>query len=175
MTGKAEDQTEDLAIAREDPRKADLRPLIQALDDYLTALYPPLSNHLLDIEALTRPEAAFFAARKAGKPLGIAALIAHADEGYGELKRMYVPPEARGQGVAKALLLTIEQEAHRQGLPRLCLETGVDQPEALALYKRYGFEECGPFGGYTVDPLSLFFEKHVNFPKYNSKHSYFLK
>ena len=35
----------------------------------------------------------------------------------------------------------------------------VDQPEALALYKRYGFVECGPFGGYEVDPLSLFMKK----------------
>ena len=48
MTGEAEqpfgDQAGDLAIAREDPRQAGLRPLIQALDDYLTALYPPLKD-----------------------------------------------------------------------------------------------------------------------------------
>jgi putative acetyltransferase len=41
------------------------------------------------------------------------------------------------------------------------LETGVRQPEALALYRRHGYTERGPFGPYQPDPLSTFFEKWI--------------
>lgn len=152
-----------LVIAREDPRGAEIRPLIEAMDAYQQALYPPESNHLLDPESLARPGVLFFVARLETRPHGTAALIPAKDYGpaetYGELKRMFVTEEARGQGIAKALLLRIEQEARTLGLPALKLETGTKQPEAIALYRKYGFQECEPFGGYQADPLSLFMAK----------------
>ncbi|MEJ2026745.1 MAG: GNAT family N-acetyltransferase [Limibacillus sp.] len=152
-----------LTITREDPRGAEIRPLIEALDAYQQALYPPESNHLLDPESLARPGALFFVARLETRPHGMAALVPAKAYGpaetYGELKRMFVTEEARGQGIAKALLLRIEQEARTLGLAAIKLETGSKQPEAIALYRRYGFEECGPFGEYQADPLSLFMKK----------------
>ena len=43
------------------------------------------------------------------------------------------------------------------------LETGIDQHEAIDLYKRLGYSEIAPFGGYTEDPLSVFMEKKIPF------------
>lgn len=41
------------------------------------------------------------------------------------------------------------------------LETGIHQPEAIGLYRSYGFQEIEPFGAYKADPLSLFMEKEL--------------
>jgi putative acetyltransferase len=43
----------------------------------------------------------------------------------------------------------------------LRLETGIYQPEAIALYERYGFQRRPPFGEYKVDPMSVYLEKHI--------------
>jgi putative acetyltransferase len=55
----------------------------------------------------------------------------------------------------------LEAAATAEGTRVLRLETGVRQPESLALYRRHGYTERGPFGGYERDPLSTFFEKWV--------------
>jgi putative acetyltransferase len=81
------------------------------------------------------------------------------EHGYGELKRMYVPPRHRGRGVARALLAVLEAEARAAGATALMLETGIRQPEALSLYEREGFVRCGPFGDYAEDPFSVFMQK----------------
>ena len=80
---------------------------------------------------------------------------------FGELKRMYVSPRARGQGVAKKLLARLESEAIGAGCQWLNLETGPYQPEALALYASTGYARRGPFGDYKSDPLSVFMQKHL--------------
>ena len=81
------------------------------------------------------------------------------DAGYGELKRMYVVPEARGRQLGRRILDHIEAEARREGLNCLRLETGIHQPEALALYRAAGYVEREAFGTYAPDPLSVFMEK----------------
>ncbi|HEX9431639.1 MAG TPA: GNAT family N-acetyltransferase [Burkholderiales bacterium] len=137
-----------------------MRQLIAALDDYLSSLYPPESNHFLDVEQLAAREVCFFVARRDDAPVGCGALRIDRS-GYGELKRMYVAPEARGQGVGRALLARIETEAAREGLALLRLETGMRQTEAIALYRSCGYVDCGPFGEYQTDPLSRFMEKKL--------------
>ena len=64
----------------------------------------------------------------------------------------------RGRGVGAALMRRIFEQAEQRGYRRLSLETG-SQPEfapARALYRRFGFAPCGPFGGYAEDPCSTF-------------------
>jgi len=63
--------------------------------------------------------------------------------------------------VAKSILAAIESEAHRNGLDRIALETGWLLKEAVALYRRLGFRECGPFGNYPDSPASLFMVKNL--------------
>jgi len=132
--------------------------LIQALDAYQGALYPAESNHLLDIASLAAPGVRFLVARRAGEALGCGALRID-DAGYGEVKRMFVLPEARGRRLGERLLRCLEDEARREGLRCLRLETGVHQAAALALYRAAGYVERAPFGEYEPDPLSIFMEK----------------
>jgi len=67
----------------------------------------------------------------------------------GELKRMYVRESARGRGVARLLLAHLERTAAESGIRRLVLETGVAQPEAIALYRSSGYTDVEPFGHYV--------------------------
>ncbi len=149
--------TDDVRIAAEAPDQPGVLALITALDAYLNSLYPAESNYLLDAAALAAPEIRFLVARRGGAVVGIGALRLERD--YGEIKRMFVPVEARGQGVARRLMESLEAEARRAGRRLLRLETGNRQPEALALYRRAGFVERGPFGDYPDDPVSVFMEK----------------
>ncbi|MFX7243018.1 GNAT family N-acetyltransferase, partial [Acinetobacter baumannii] len=72
--------------------------LVAALDRYLLNLYPADTCHLLDIAELEAPDLRFFVARKDGVPVGCAALRVD-PSGYGEVKRMYVDPTARGHRI----------------------------------------------------------------------------
>jgi GNAT superfamily N-acetyltransferase len=77
------------------------------------------------------------------------------EPGVGEIKRMYVCPAARGLGIGRAVLDALEAEARALGLTRLVLETGVRQPEAIALYERVGYARIAAFGEYVDSPLSV--------------------
>jgi GNAT superfamily N-acetyltransferase len=72
-----------------------------------------------------------------------------------EVKRMYVTPSARGRGVARALLRHLERTARTAGVDWLVLETGMVQPEALALYRSSGYADVPAFGHYACAPLSV--------------------
>ena len=149
-----------MRIALESPDQPEVVSLIAALDACLGGLYPPASNHLLDAGALRAPQVIFAVARDgAGAACGCGAVVP-LDQG-GEIKRMYVSPHCRGQGVGKALLQFLEQQARQRGFTALRLECGIHQPEALGLYGRSGYAACGPFGSYHPDPLSVFLEKRL--------------
>jgi putative acetyltransferase len=145
-------------IAIESPDQPDVQALIDALDQYQTALYPAESNHLLDIAALQQSHVLFAVARdQFGNAQGCGAVVMNRE--YGEIKRMFVRPESRGRGIAAQLLSFLEARAAAGGCHQLMLETGIRQPEAIALYRRFGYTQRGPFNGYGDDPLSLFMEK----------------
>jgi putative acetyltransferase len=152
---------ETLTIRPEPPDQPEVMRLIEALDAYANALYPPESNHLLDIASLCAPVVTFLVVRDGAEAVGCGAVLRDA-RGWGEVKRMYVRPDQRGRGVGKRVLAEIESVVRGAGLPLLRLETGIRNIEALALYRRAGFVECGPFGDYAPDPLSVFMEKRVN-------------
>jgi putative acetyltransferase len=149
-----------LQVERESPRQADVVPMIAALDAYVAGLYPAESNHLLGVEALCAPDVRFFVARLDGEAVGCGALRVD-PSGYGELKRMFVRPEARGRNVGRAILLRVEEAAVAETLSCVRLETGIRQHEALGLYRASGYREIPPFGEYAPDPLSVFMEKRI--------------
>ena len=147
-----------MRVALEPPDQPGVIALIEQLDAYQAALYPAESNHFIDLTALSQPNVLFAVARDdAGEAIACGALVLGAS--YGELKRMVVRPESRGAGIGRALLAFLEREAQQRGCTVFMLETGIHQPEALALYERAGYRRCGPFGGYTLDPLSVYMEK----------------
>ncbi len=76
-----------------------------------------------------------------------------------EIKRMYVAPAARGQGLARRVLAHLEETARAAGAEALVLETGLAQPEAIALYESSGYTPVAGFGHYRHSRLSRCFAK----------------
>jgi putative acetyltransferase len=150
-----------MPIAFETPDQPEVHALIAELDTYLLALYPPEAVYALDVQTLLQPNIRFAVARDAqGAAVGCGAIVLGGE--YGEIKRMYVRPAARGTGTAGQLMGLLEETARTAGCPQLVLETGPENPEALALYTRHGFERCGPYGDYPDDPLSVFMRKALD-------------
>ncbi|WP_371096551.1 GNAT family N-acetyltransferase [Streptomyces sanglieri] len=80
-------------------------------------------------------------------------------DGDAELKRMFVIPEGRGNGLARRILAALEDDARAAGRIRMVLETGDQQPEAIALYTSSGYTPCEKFGHYRTYESSLCFAK----------------
>ena len=95
-----------------------------------------------------------------GTPAGCGAVKRYDDEA-GELKRMFTAPAGRGQGIGRALLVRLEEEARRIGYSKLRLETGSVQHEAVGLYTSMGYEPIEPYGMYKDHPHTLCFEKRL--------------
>jgi GNAT superfamily N-acetyltransferase len=149
-----------ITVAAERPDSADARALIDELEAHLVPLYPDESRHGYSVEKLIAQGVAFYVVRKEGRPAACGGVQLYGTE-YGELKRMYVRAEFRGQGLAKLLLDVLAAHARERAVTVLRLETGIHQREAIALYERSGFRSIPPFGEYRPDPLSRFYEKHI--------------
>lgn len=150
------------SIRRIESQSADLARLVCLTDEYLSGLYPAESNHLEDVGVLLGSKALMLGAWRDEQMVGCGAVKFMDDDGvYGEIKRVFVLPDHRGQGISKAIMQVLEDglRSRRIGLARL--ETGISQPEAIGLYRRLGYQERGPFGRYRLDPLSLFMEKSL--------------
>ncbi|TYL46334.1 GNAT family N-acetyltransferase [Nocardioides sp. BGMRC 2183] len=78
-----------------------------------------------------------------------------------ELKRMYVVPERRGQGLARQVLGELERTAVLAGFDVLVLETGLKQPEAIGLYTSAGYQAIPGFGYYCGSELSRCFGRRI--------------
>ena len=81
-----------------------------------------------------------------------------------ELKRMFVAPEARGRGIARSLLEHLEEHAVGLGYTTMWLETGTEQPEAMALYESHGWHRIEPYGHYKDAPDSVCYAKALDPP-----------
>lgn len=83
------------------------------------------------------------------------------DEHTAEVKKVYVDRAFRGAGVARAVMTDLEERAHAHGWRRLVLETGIRNPEAVALYASMGYRPIEPYGRYVGDPISICFAKDL--------------
>jgi GNAT superfamily N-acetyltransferase len=135
-------------------------PLVAALWSELLVRYgePDPDPDGITAATFTPPEGEFVVAWADTIPAGCGGLRRY-EPGVGELKRMYVIPSRRGQGVGRAVLDGLESRARALGYHRLVLETGVRQPEAMALYTSAGYTPLEPYGFYRTLPLSRCFEK----------------
>lgn len=156
-----ESVTPPVRVATEDPAAADVVALLAEHLADMHATSPAESVHALDVQALRAPHVTFLAARDgAGVLLGVGAL-AMLDPHHGEIKSMRTAHDARGRGVAAAVLASIVSLARERGLDRISLETGTQGFFAPAhrLYERHGFAACDPFGSYGPDPHSRFYTR----------------
>ena len=114
------------------------------------------------LEEYEPPHGLFVVARDDGALAGGVGVrsISPASEALGEVKRLWVRPDLRRRGVASRLMGALEVYARAAGFARLYLETGLRQPEAIALYRREGWEEIAAYPeGATRHPNSLLFTK----------------
>ncbi|SHM56996.1 GNAT family N-acetyltransferase [Actinacidiphila paucisporea] len=87
------------------------------------------------------------------------------DDGDAEVKRMFVVREARGRGLARAILAELEASAAAAGRTRMVLETGLRQPEAISLYESCGYRPVKKFGYYRDQDLSVCLGKSLVDPQ----------
>ncbi|MDQ0066147.1 GNAT family N-acetyltransferase [Chryseobacterium lathyri] len=78
-----------------------------------------------------------------------------------EIKRMYTDIEKRGKGFASKILNELETWAKEEGYKKCVLETGIKQPEAIALYEKCGYIRIPNYGQYIGIDNSVCFEKRV--------------
>ena len=147
----------DLQIRIDPLSGPEVAALLREHLDEMQRISPPESVHALDLAKLRQADITFWSAWSGAELLGCAALR-ELDGWHGEVKSMRTTAAHRGRGVGAALMRRIFEQAEQRGYRRLSLETG-SQPEfapARALYRRFGFAPCGPFGGYAEDPCSTF-------------------
>jgi putative acetyltransferase len=153
-----------IAIDRVTAPTDEARALVAELEAELGAEYPPEQRHGLSIDAIFQPHIRFFVARAGGGAVGCGALAIL--PGFGELKRMYVRPAARGSGAAEAILRRLEETARAESISIVRLETGTRQHAAIRFYERCGYRACEAFGAYaemqsSSVASSVFFEKRL--------------
>lgn len=83
------------------------------------------------------------------------------EKGVLEIKRMYVPLEKRGKGIASLILNELEQWANELGYSKCVLETGYKQPEAIRLYEKNNYRVIPNYGQYADVESSICFEKKL--------------
>lgn len=138
-----------------EPRPRDDLGLVLLLDLALQELYiryPASSSHPVD------PATTFLVAEAGDEAVGCIGLLPIVD-GVGELKRLYVRPDHRGQGIGRRLITSAEALARHRGATTLRLATGTRQPEAIALYESLGYVTTPPYGKYTHQPTARCYRK----------------
>lgn len=95
-----------------------------------------------------------------GTPVGCGAIKEY-EQNVMEVKRMFVPIEKRGNGIASIVLTELEIWAKELGYKKCILETGVRQPEAIQLYKKNNYQLIKNYGQYAEVKSSVCFEKEL--------------
>lgn len=113
----------------------------------------------LPLEQLAAPDVVFIAGFLDGEAVGCGAVVP-LERGVGELSRIYVDSSARRNGVGAAIMKKLEGEA-LGSFAKLVLETGVEQPESIALYEKCGYKPVPCWGKSADNPKSRCFEKRL--------------
>jgi putative acetyltransferase len=147
-------------IVRDDLAGSEIAEFLGEHIDEMKAVTPPGSKHALDLDGLRSSSVSFWTVVSDGRIIGCGA-IKRLDEQHGEIKSMRVAPRCRRLGVASMLLVYLIAQARGMQLTRLSIETGASEffERARQLYRKHGFESCGPFADYVLDPNSVFMTK----------------
>ena len=146
-----------MEIRKDDLSSAATRQLLRLHLAGMHASSPPGHVFALDLSGLQAPGVTVWSVWKDENICGIGALK-QLDGASGEIKSMRTHPDHLRQGVAAALLEHIVREARARGFRRLSLETGSGPAfePALALYRRRGFDDGGPFADYARSDFNQF-------------------
>lgn len=158
----------ELAIERVGFGHPDAVRLIEQVQLEYVERYGGRDDTPLDPAMFEPPGGSFFVAHLEGEPVVSGAwrrrddVFALGTRVTAEIKRMYVAPVARGRGFARQMLAHLEATAAAGGAEAAILETGVMQPEAIALYETSGYSPVPGFGYYYDSPLNRCFAKRLN-------------
>lgn len=135
--------------------------LLAAFGGEIAALYPgwdPGVGPSARAEEFVPPRGRFLVAYRGAHPVGCGG-VKRLDDTAGEIKRLYVVPEERGRGVGRVLVGALEQAAVEFGWRTVRLDTGDQQPDALALFRSTDYREISD---YNENPhASYWFEKSL--------------
>jgi putative acetyltransferase len=153
---------DELVIAVDDPRRDDVRALLEQHLAFARSITPPEQVYALDLEGLLDPTITFFSIRADGELLGVGALK-QLDPDHAEVKSMHTATAARRRGVGRAMVDHLLAVAAERGVSRVSLETGTMEAfgPARSLYAEAGFAPCAPFGDYEESPTSAFMTRSV--------------
>ena len=144
-------------IGVDDPRRADVRALVERHVEFARAQSPPEHSFALDASGLLDPAITVFSFRADGIVLGIGALKRLGPH-HAEIKSMHTAEAARGRGIGRAILNHLVDVARTLGLRLVSLETGTTSAfaPARALYEDVGFVKSEPFADYQPSDDNLF-------------------
>lgn len=156
----------DLHIERVSITHPDAQALIEAVQAEYVARYGGQDESPIDPADFEDPLGRFYVGYLDGTPVATGAwrrssVRALGAEVTAEVKRMYVVPTAQRRGVARRMLAHLEATAAEAGIEALVLETGMKQPEAIALYTSSGYEPIPGFGYYCGSELSRCFGRRI--------------
>ena len=115
----------------------------------------PIPLPLPDAPDYRPPQGAMLVAFHGDTPLACVCLHT-LSPGLGEVKRLFVAPHARGQGLARRLMRAVEDQARALGMTKLNLDTNAALTDAIALYRASGWQDTAP---YTAFPATHWFTK----------------
>ncbi|MGE5273427.1 MAG: GNAT family N-acetyltransferase [Verrucomicrobiota bacterium] len=149
-------------IEVDDPRRDDVRSLLEQHLAFAHESTPPEDVYALGIEALVDPAITFYSLRVDGEVLAVGA-IRQLDPHDAEIKSMHTAEAARRRGYGRAMVDHLLAVAADRGVRRVYLETGSAEvfSPARRLYVSAGFEPCGPFGEYEESPNLAFMTKSL--------------
>ena len=147
----------DIKITRTDTLNPKIKELIKALDNELRDLYGDSQDNYTTHNDLSKGFPAILIEQNE-TPIGCGAFKQY-DETSGELKRIFLKPEMRGQGISKLIVKALEDWMIEENLPVSRLETGPKQIAALALYKKLGYKVIPNYGVYVDMPNSICMRK----------------
>jgi ribosomal protein S18 acetylase RimI-like enzyme len=148
-----------LLISKLNPMSIDAQQLLNASTAFARSLYPDDSNHMLSASELAAQNVYFLGGRVNGELLACAGVALCSDDSdYGLIRSVWVEPKARGKQFGRWMMQALHTHLRQQGVMLARLETGIYQPEAIALYQSLGYSVRGRFGTYMDDPSSVFME-----------------
>jgi GNAT superfamily N-acetyltransferase len=106
--------------------------------------YEPARAQPVDITDMRPPKGWFIVARVQDNPLGCG-MLKRVNTTTGEIKRVWISPAARGQGLGRAIMMRLEQIARDAGLMQVRLDSNAKLEAAQALYRKLGYHEVTRF------------------------------
>jgi GNAT superfamily N-acetyltransferase len=150
----------ELRFERRDYTDPDVQRLVAAVQLEYVQRYGGPDEAVVDPLEFAPPRGLFLVGLLDGEPVATGGWRI-VDPGTAEIKRMFVVAAARRRGLSRLMLAELERLAHLDGITELVLNTGTEQPEAVALYESSGYRPVPGYGHYAGMPQALFYGRRL--------------